>query len=142
MTEAGSAVDEAVHGASVTVRRALEWIDTDGANIWHYSTAIRFVEHAELVLHDRLGITDRTFGVTPRVKVTFDFHAPVRFGDTVATTITVARVGRTSIAYDLEIEGPHRFVARGQVVTVLTDRDTGEPRPVPDDLRALLTDGT
>jgi acyl-CoA thioesterase FadM len=68
----------AVAGASVTVRRPLEWMDTDAAGIWHYSTVIRFAEHAELTVHDQLGVTARTFGNTPRAHVAFDFVQPVR----------------------------------------------------------------
>ena len=130
-------------GASIAVDRPLEWMDTDAAGIWHYSTVIRFAEHAELLLHERLGITGRTFGKTPRAHIEYDFVAPVRFGDTVTTTFTVSRVGRTSIAYDVVLsDGPAaeggRIYARGAVVTVLTDEPGGRPIEVPDDLRAAL----
>lgn len=128
--------------AALTVRRPLEWMDTDAAGIWHYSTIIRFAEHAELELHQHLGVADRTFGRTPRAHVEFDFVAPVRFGDTVATTITVASVGRTSIAYDIELTGPDVTFARGRIVTVLIDAPGGQPTPVEDDLRALLLQAT
>jgi acyl-CoA thioester hydrolase len=130
--------------ATITVSRPLEWMDTDAAGIWHYSTVIRFSEHAELALHDRLGITDRTFGCTPRARISFDFVTPVRFGDTVATTFTVSRVGRTSIAYEVVLADDAdraRVFARGEVVTVLTDAPGGRPTPVDDGLRAVLLDG-
>lgn len=124
--------------ASITVHRPLEWMDTDAAGIWHYSTVIRFTEHAELLLHDRLGVADETFGRTPRAHVEFDFLRPVRFGDTVATTLTVARVGRTSISYEVVLDGPEGRFATGQVVTVLADE--GTPVEVPEHLRQVLED--
>lgn len=125
--------------ASITVRRPLEWMDTDAAGIWHYSTAIRFTEHAELLLHDHLGVAEFTFGRTPRAHVEFDFRRPVRFGDTVVTTLTVARLGRTSIAYDVELadDAGGQVFATGRVVTVLAD--DGVPVEVPEHLRAALT---
>lgn len=129
-------------GASISVERPLEWMDTDAAGIWHYSTVVRFAEHAELLLHERLGIADRTFGMTPRAHIEYDFVMPVRFGDTVTTTFTVSRVGRTSIAYEVVLSkgDPEagQIFARGSVVTVLTDAPGGRPVEVPDDLRTAL----
>ncbi|WP_052666007.1 acyl-CoA thioesterase [Nitriliruptor alkaliphilus] len=125
--------------AQITVTRPLEWMDTDAAGIWHHSTAIRFLEHAELELHRQLGIVDTTFGFTPRARMEIDFHEAVRFGDDVRTTLIAARVGRTSIAYDFVLEGPRGRYAGGKLITVLVDGE-GKPRPIPDDLRAALTE--
>lgn len=124
--------------AQITVTRPLEWMDTDAAGIWHHSTAIRFLEHAELELHRRIGIVDLTFGVTPRVRLEIDFRRPVLFGDDVQTTLAVARVGRTSITYDFALDGPRGRYAEGKMIAVLIDGDS-EPREVPDELRAALT---
>lgn len=126
--------------ARITVTRPLEWMDTDAAGIWHHSTLIRFLEQAELELHRRLGIVDLTFGFTPRVRLEIDFRQPVRFGDDVTTTLTAARIGRTSMDYDFVLEGPRGLVAEGKLVTVLIDGE-GAPREVPDDLRRALLDG-
>ena len=125
-------------GASISIDRPLEWMDTDAAGIWHYSTIIRFAEHAELELHSRIGIVERTFGMTPRARIEFDFVSPVRFGDVVTTTLTVASIGRSSIAYDLLLDGPGGAFARGRIVTVLLDAVGGRPTEVPDELRAVL----
>ena len=129
-------------GASITVHRPLEWIDTDAAGIWHYTTAIRYAEHAELELHRALGIMDQTFGRTPRVHIELDLISPVRFGDWLATTLTVADVGRSSISYDVTITSDRDAHVRGRIVTVLLDRPGGRSVEVPDDLRAALTDGS
>lgn len=123
--------------ARITVTRPLEWMDTDAAGIWHYSSAIRFLEHAELELHRRLDIVELTFGSTPRARMEVNFYQPVRFGDDVVTTLTTARVGRTSIAYDFTLECPRGRAADGIVITVLIDGE-GKPCTVPDDLRAAL----
>ncbi len=83
-------------------------MDTDAAGICHHSTAIRFIGHAELVVHQHLGVVDMTFGATPRVRFEIDFSSPVRFGDDVATTIAVATVGPPP--------SPRSSPARGRVV--------------------------
>lgn len=123
---------------SITIERPLEWMDTDAAGIWHYSTAIRFAEHAEMELHRQLGIIGRTFGSMPRAHVEFDFVRPVRFGDVVRTTVSVVAVGRSSVTYELTLAGDVGTCATGRIVTVLID-DDGAAMPLPDHLRTALT---
>lgn len=114
-------------------------MDTDAAGIYHYSTVLRLSEAAEAVLHTELGIADITFGGTPRVRIEFDFHTPVRFNDEVATAITVAAVGRSSITYDITITRVNEPIATGRIVAVFIDRESGRSQPWPDHVRAALT---
>jgi YbgC/YbaW family acyl-CoA thioester hydrolase len=118
--------------------RRVQWIDTDAAGIWHYSTIIRWAEEAESELHRRLGIVDQTFGVTPRVKVEFEFAKAVRFEDVVDITIEVVRVGRSSLEYAVDAHSDGDVVASGKIVIVLTEAATGRTRSWPAELRAVL----
>lgn len=124
----------------ITVTRPLEWMDTDAAGIWHYSTTIRFVEHAELEMHRQLKVVEVTFGKTPRARVEMDIRSSVRFGDDVTTTLTVTEVGRTSIAYGFTLETSRGVAAEGRIVSVLVGPDA-RPIEVPDDVRAALIEG-
>ncbi|MFA9430290.1 acyl-CoA thioesterase [Egicoccus sp. AB-alg2] len=126
--------------ASVEITRPLEWMDTDAAGIWHYSTTIRFIEHAELELHRRLDIVEVTFGNTPRARLEIDFRTSVRFGDDVTTTLAVAAVGRTSITYAFTLQTPRGLAAEGRVVTVLVGGDA-RPLEVPEHVRKALLEG-
>jgi acyl-CoA thioesterase FadM len=125
-------------GASLTMSQRVQWIDTDAAGIWHYSTIIRWAEEAESELHRRLGIVDQTFGVTPRVKVEFEFAKAVRFEDIVDITIEVVRVGRSSLEYAVDARSYGDVVASGKIVIVLTEAATGRTRSWPAELRAVL----
>ena len=87
--------------ARIVLRRRIEWIDTDAAGIYHWTTAFRLAEAAEAALHTALGIADRTFGVTPRVSVAAEFQRPLRFNDPVEVELAVAAVGRSSVRYAL-----------------------------------------
>jgi acyl-CoA thioester hydrolase len=123
---------------SITIHRRVQWIDTDAAGIWHHSVVIRWQEEAEAELHRELGIRDRTFGATPRVRTEFSFAKAVRFDDLVDISLTVIGLGDTSITYDLEVLHGSDEVASGRIVTVFIDTETGCKRPWPDEMRAVL----
>ena len=124
--------------AEVTIKRRVEWMDTDAAGIWHHSTIIRMTEVAEAALHRNLGIVSRTFGATPRVNIEFNFGTPLRFDDEVEVTLRVAAMGETSITYQVSIDHDGETVATGRMVAVLIDRGSGAKKPWPDDMRRLL----
>ena len=124
--------------AEVTIRRRLEWMDTDAAGIWHHSTVIRWAEDAETELHRQLGIVSRTFGATPRVNIDFNFGAPLRFDDEVDVTLVVASMGETSITYRVSVDRDGETLAAGKMVAVLIDASSGAKKPWPDDMRRLL----
>jgi acyl-CoA thioester hydrolase len=124
--------------SSLTIRRRVQWIDTDAAGIWHHSLAIRWAEEAEAELHRELGIIEETFGATPRVRTEFDFSDPLRFDDEVDITITVADLGDTSVTYEIEVAIDSKLVVRGRMIAVLIDRDSGKKRSWPDHLRVAL----
>ena len=123
----------------VTIKRRLEWIDTDAAGIWHHSTVIRWAEDAEAELHRTLGIVSRTFGATPRVNIDFDFGVPLRFDDEVNVTLTVAAMGETSLTYQVSVDRDGETLAAGKMVAVLIDPTSGAKKPWPDDMRQLLS---
>ena len=127
-------------GASITLRRRLEWLDTDAAVRWHHATLWRYAEAAEAELHRRLGISDRTFGFTPRRRVEAEFHAPVQFDDEVAIDLEVVALGRTSLTYAVRLSVDERSVAAAPIVAVFVD-GRGRPQAWPDDLARALRDG-
>jgi acyl-CoA thioesterase FadM len=125
--------------ARVVVRRRIEWMDTDAAGIYHWTTVFRLAEAAEAALHTALGIADFTFGATPRVAVQATFARPLRFNDPVEVALTVRRLGRTSVEYALAISSEEGTAAEGSVKTCLIDRGTGRAIPWPEDVRGKLS---
>ena len=124
--------------ASVSIRRRIEWIDTDAAGIYHYTTAFRLAEAAEAVLHTERGIAHITFGALPRVRVQFEYASSVAFNDEVRVDLAVVAVGRTSVTYEIVITHDGTHVARGEMIAVLIDRETKRATPWPDEVRAAL----
>lgn len=124
---------------SLTLQRRVQWIDTDAAGIWHHSVVVRWAEEAEAELHRSLGISDQTFGATPRVRTEWDFETSVRFDDLVDITLTVSAIGNSSVTYEIDIGKDGTHVASGRMVAVFIDRDTGVKRTWPDDIRKALS---
>jgi acyl-CoA thioester hydrolase len=123
---------------AISIQRRLQWLDTDAAGVWHHSVAIRWAEEAEAELHRQLGIVDETFGATPRVRVAFDFSGALVFDDLVDITLTVTKLGETSITYVIEVVHGQELIASGTMVAVFIDRESGLKRRWPDHLRQVL----
>lgn len=123
-------------GASTTITRRLEWGDTDAAGYWHHSTFWRWAEAGEAELMRGLGLTELTFGHTPRKSVSAEFSRPIFFDDDVTITFTVEQVGRTSATYAVRAEVEGDVAAEGRLVVVLTA--DGKSVPWPDDAAVKL----
>ncbi|HEX2296200.1 MAG TPA: thioesterase family protein [Actinomycetota bacterium] len=125
--------------ASLRIQRRIEWSDTDASGLWHNTAAFRMVEWAETALLERLGILDDVYAHLPRARIEVDFHLPLAFRDLVDATISVVRVGTSSLTYDFTIDrGGERCVTM-KVVTALVDSGGGR-RTWPESHRRLLTE--
>lgn len=75
----------------------------------------------------------------PTVHLEVDFVAPSRLGDELKATLTVNRVGKSSIGLDIVLRGAAGDVrVRGKVVLVVTDLRSNRAVPIPDGLRAKI----
>jgi YbgC/YbaW family acyl-CoA thioester hydrolase len=121
----------------VTIRRRIQWFDTDSSTKYHNTAPLRLMEEAEATLLDQLGIVRDVYGWLPRRQATIDYLRPLRFWDEVEVDLEVVDVGRSSVTYVFAIrKGQDRF-AEGRVVAVYVDEE-GSPRPWPGDYRRLL----
>jgi acyl-CoA thioester hydrolase len=123
-------------GASITLRRRLDWADTDAAGYWHHSTFWKYAEAGEAELMRSLGLSDVTFGHTPRRAVTAEFHRPVFFDDEVEIAFEVEAVGRTSATYHIAVSVGDELAATGTLTVVMVV--DGQPSPWPDGARTKL----
>jgi acyl-CoA thioester hydrolase len=121
----------------ITIRRHIQWFDTDSSTKYHNTAPLRLMEEAEAALLDELGIVHEVYGFMPRVHVSLDYRSPLRFWDEVEITVRVAELGRTSITYTFEVRSEGRTAAEGTVVAAYIDGE-GTPRAWPDRYRRLL----
>jgi acyl-CoA thioesterase FadM len=101
--------------ARVVIRRRIEWIDTDAAGIYHWTTVFRLAETAEAT-----------------------FSRSVRFNDRVEVELVVEAIGRTSLTYRLAIASEGEPVAEGTLTVVFIDRATRRATPWPKSIRERL----
>lgn len=133
----------AAPGASVVIERMVEWPDTDAAGHYHHSSVIRWVEAAEAVLHENLGLPE-LFGRVPRVRYEVDYLARLWFRDRVRVELAVAEVGTTSVRYAFEVRRGEEVAARGVMVCVNSDPAADPPATTPwsEEVRTALTTAT
>ena len=69
-----------------------------------------------------------------------NYFAPLSFPDPVVAGLRVARLGNTSVRYEVGLfrGDTQEAAAQGHFVHVYVDRETRRPVPLPDALRAVL----
>ena len=132
-------------GPTATLVRTIEWWDTDASGHHHNSTIMRLVEATEAKLMKARGIRDYYFGAAPRVRQEIDFEAILHFGQVATTTVTIEKIGRTSLVLAFEIwaeefDGrPRTRAAKGHLFTAHVPRGSKESHPWPEHVIAALT---
>jgi acyl-CoA thioester hydrolase len=118
------------------------WMDNDAYghvnNVVYYSwfdTAVNahLIEQGALEIHH-----GKTIGLV--VETHCNYFAPVAFPQTVEAGLRVAKVGTSSVRYEvgLFVQGEPMTVAKGHFVHVYVDRATRRPTPLPARLKAVL----
>lgn len=125
----------------------VRFADVDHAGIVYYPRFFHYFHVAfEELFRARLGarayveLLDRDRIGFPAVHAEADYAAPLRFGDTATVELSVVRIGGTSITFRYLVKHGDVTCATGRVVTAVVDLDQMAPRPVPDNIRALVAD--
>jgi len=115
-----------------TIRRRVEFSETDMAGIVHYSNYFKYMESAEHAFFRSLGLSvvmdrhDPPVG-WPRVHAECDFLAPLFFEDEIEIQMLVCEKKRKSLSYQFRIRklqgGQAVEAARGKLTVVCVTRD-------------------
>jgi YbgC/YbaW family acyl-CoA thioester hydrolase len=135
-----------------SMRRRMEFSDTDMAGIVHFANLFRFMEDTEHAFIRSLGFRvhaeqeGRMNGMV-RVHAECDYHQPLRYQDELEIRLLVERRGRRSLRYRfLFFKTEDRGVplttpllsARGALSVVSVNRDVGQDEIIPAELPAEL----
>lgn len=101
------------------------WFDT-AVNAW-------LIEQGVLDIHG-----GQTIGLV--IETQCNYFAPLAFPQTIEAGIRVARLGSSSVRYEVGLfaQGEPLCAARGHFVHVYVDRETRRPVPLPNPLRTTL----
>ena len=127
---------------AVQLTRRVDYAMLDGANIAYFprifDLAHRFFEEAwepMCGVSYPVMINERKIGF-PVVHVETDFIAPLKYGDTVHATLSIAKVGSSSCTWHYLFENQEGATLwKSTQVTVCVNMETLQPEAIPDDLR-------
>lgn len=118
------------------------WMDNDAYghvnNVVYYSwfdTAV----NAHLIEQGVLDIEHgQTIGLV--IETQCNYFAPLAFPQTVEAGIRVARIGTSSVRYEvgLFVQGENLTAAKGHFIHVYVDRQSRRPAPLPDAFKRVL----
>jgi acyl-CoA thioester hydrolase len=120
------------------------WVDTDAAQVVHYSNYFRFFERAEEDFYRHLGFTftdikDRGLWF-PRVEVFCQYKKPARFNDLLEVEVSVEELREKSVKYGFQVFNKESMtlLAKGYVVIVAADKQTGKATAIPKEIATKL----
>jgi acyl-CoA thioester hydrolase len=123
----------------------ISWVDTDAAQVVHFSNYFRFFEKAEEEMYQQLGFTfndvvkkyDFWF---PRVEAHCKFKTPSKYGDVLEIALTVEEIGEKAVKYNFSMvnQTSRHVVAEGYVVVVVADKKLGKAVNIPKELAEKL----
>lgn len=142
MTDSSPAVSHRVNEVLERVR----WGDCDATGIIYYGAYIRLFQVAEEELLRACGLPfaelrqSRNVWI-PRKAMRMEFHSPAQLDEAVAVTACFTRVGDSSLTMQFEVyrasDRTHR--ASGTLTVVNVDKPTMTKRPLPEDVRRMLS---
>jgi acyl-CoA thioester hydrolase len=104
----------------------------------YFDTALtEYMRALDYNYRDQLPQTGSDFHV---VRAVVEYKAPARFDDIIEIAVRTARIGRSSITFELAVfpDGGDKMLASGEIVWVNAIQADHSPCPVPPALRELI----
>lgn len=121
----------------------VSWVDTDAAQIVHFSNFFRFFERAEEEFYTKLGLIgwlgDREI-IMPRVEAFCQYKKPAKFNDLLEIELAVEELKEKAVKYGFKIYNKETsdLLASGYIVAVAVDRGTLKATQIPKEVREKL----
>ena len=114
--------------------------DTDAQGVVYYGRYLPYFDHARTEYHRHLGGRGIEGAEFVMRASHVEYHAPARFDDLLECFVRIARLGRSSLSYDLcalRLLDDALMVTATQTL-VLVDLATRRPTPLPEAARAPI----
>ena len=119
-------------GAMFRYAMPVRWGDLDALNHVNNTLYFRYLEETRIRLFERVGIVLPSARVMVLAHASLDFLKPMLYPATAIVIMKLARVGRSSMEFDILIECEHEpgvAYAQGREVLVGTDSSSGKSLP-------------
>ncbi len=109
--------------ANFSMKRRVQFVETDMAGIVHFSNYFKWMEEVEHAFFRSLGLSvamrheDIEIG-WPRVNVGFEYYGPLKFEDEMELRLRVTKVGGKSLSYEVDVMLEGKLVALGKSTSV------------------------
>ena len=116
------------------------WVDTDAAQVVHYSNYFKFFERTEEEFYRQLGfsfIDNSKRGLWfPRVEAFCQYKKPARFNDLLEMELAVEELKEKSLKLVFKVFNKETtaLLATGYIVIVAADKQTGRATKIPKDI--------
>jgi len=131
--------------ADFSIKRRIQFAETDMAGVLHFSNYFRLMEEVEHAFWRSMEMTvydaqEKRTVSWPRVAVACEYFMPARFEDQLDVHLTVTHVGNRSVGYEIEFLKEDKRLALGQITAVCCEMtESGfEPVSIPDAIREKL----
>lgn len=130
-----------------TIRRKVEYVDTDMSGIVHFSRFLIYMENAEHAFLRAIGTEVHIRDAEgreiswPRVAVSCEYMSPARFGDVLEIRLHVVRKGVRSMTYGFDITCNGETLARGRstcACCVINDPTGIKAIPIPEEIASQI----
>jgi acyl-CoA thioester hydrolase len=120
--------------------------DTDCGGVVYYANYLKFMERARTERLRAMGFEQDRLRDTENILFTvhsasIDFRQPARFNEALEVTAEIARQRRASLTFAQEIRraGGSEILCQGRVNIACVDASSFKPAPIPEFIRAELT---
>lgn len=127
-----------------TFRLAVRWRDLDAFDHVNNANYLTYLEEARVHWFRTLSADWGAMGSAPVLAASqLNYRAPIEWPDEVIVSLTIERLGNSSLTLGHRIESTDGKVLHcdGNVVLVWIDRNSGQPVALPKALRDIITQG-
>jgi len=123
--------------ASFKTTFRVTWVDTDAAQVVHFSKFFVYFERTEEEFYRSLGFNFSDFRSKglwlPRVEAFCQYKKPARYGDLLEVELTVEELREKSAKLGFSVTNKEslELLAMGYFVVVTADRNTGKATKIP-----------
>jgi acyl-CoA thioester hydrolase len=117
--------------------------DTDAQGIVYYGRYLPYFDQARVEYHRNLGLLEKEVGDGPEFVMracSIEYLAPAKFDDLIDVYVRAARIGRTSVTFEMAAYRANDglLLVTATQTLVLVDLEQRRPVAVPDDYREKI----